>query len=64
MQVQHQDLALKLDRQIGSFPVEYKAEGASPALIEAEVWVVIIINKRIIVECREEFTVGFHRGEL
>jgi len=28
---------LKLDRQIGSFPIEYKAEGASPALIEAEV---------------------------
>ena len=41
VQLQHQDFSLKLGRQTGSFPVEYKVEGASPDLIEAEVWVII-----------------------
>jgi hypothetical protein len=49
-QAQHQGLALKLVHQIGFFPVEYRVEGVFRALIEEEVWVVIIINKRIIVE--------------
>lgn len=40
VQVQYQDLSWKLDRQIESFPVEYKVGGASPDLIEAEVCVI------------------------
>ena len=36
LQVRHQDLAWRLDRQIGSFPIENKAEGVSPGLIGAE----------------------------